>query len=104
MNTLLKCKTVLGSALLLGLLGLHAPASLAGESQDKAKQPPAANSQIAPGKHDNAGMMGHDGMNHGTMHDGNMNHDGMMHGDMDHGAMMQGHDKDKSSADSKRDQ
>ncbi|UVJ41915.1 hypothetical protein NVV94_14500 [Pseudomonas sp. LS1212] len=101
MSTFLKRKTLIGSALALGLLAaMQIPAVFAGEGQGEHEHSSAAShdSGDKPAVQPHGQSSGSQQMNHGQMDHGSMDHD-----DMDHDKMKHEHDANKAEAGSNHD-
>ncbi|WP_454864772.1 hypothetical protein [Pseudomonas rhizophila] len=101
MSTFLMRKTLIGSALALGLLGaMQMPAAFAGEVQGEHEHSSAAShdSGNKPAVQPHGQSSDSPQMNHGKMDHGSTDHD-----DMDHDKKKQEHDANKTEAGSNHD-
>lgn len=107
MSTFLNRKTLIGSALTLGLLSVAQVPSVfaSGDHGEHAHASvPAENASGKPATQHEDQAAGSQKMDHAAMAHGSMNHASMDQGKPSHGTMQHGHSADQAAADNHHDQ
>lgn len=107
MSTFLNRKTLIGSALALGLLSVAQVPSVFASGDHGEHAHASVPAEHAPGnpatQHEDQAA-GSQKMDHDAMVHGSMDHASMDHGKPSHGAMQHGHSADQAAADNHHDQ
>jgi uncharacterized protein involved in copper resistance len=88
MSTFMKRKTLIGGALVLGLLGaMQTSGAFAAGNHDEHKQPPTSSQGVDSKPTPKPQQASSSQMNHGDMDHGSMDHESMDHSGMNHDKM-----------------